>query len=404
MAGANHEFDLIARIRARAGTRDDVLLGIGDDAAILRVPAGHDLVVSTDTLNIGVHFPADTAPSDIGWKALAVNLSDLAAMGARPAWCTLNLCLPEPASKWLDAFLDGFLELAVQHDVALVGGDTTRGPLSITVTVHGFVPHGAALLRSGAQVGDDVWVSGTLGDAAAGLALLSPSPIGVSGCADEPSVRASANATAPGAMAGVREGVRGNAERGLARFAPHLNHTPALALGARALIDPRASGSPPDRFAPTGEEDQQLRTRLDRPTPRVELGLALRGIASACIDVSDGLLADLGHVLAASDVGAEVDVATLPASPALMAAFDETSRIPMQLGGGDDYELCFTASPALAEEVIAAAASADVEVRRIGRIEAQAGLRLRDDDGSVRDVSPIGYRHFDASRDEGGCA
>ncbi len=321
MSGANNEFDLIARIRTRAGTRDDVLLGIGDDAAILRMPAGHDLVVSTDTLNIGVHFPPDTAPSDIGWKALAVNLSDLAAMGATPAWCTLNLTLPEANSGWLDAFLDGFLELAALHDVALVGGDTTRGPLSITVTVHGFVPHGAALRRSGAQVGDDVWISGTVGDAAAGLAL-------------------------------------------------------------------------------HGQATRNLRERLDRPTPRIALGLALRDNASACIDVSDGLLADLGHVVLASHVGAEVDVALLPISGELLDAFDATSRIAMQLGGGDDYELCFTAAPARAADVTAAAKRAGVVVTRIGRIEAQTGLRVRGADGVVREAQANGYRHFDTPRDE----
>ena len=168
------EFDLIARIRARAQAlaRADVLLGIGDDAAIVRVPADHDLIVSTDTLNEGVHFPRATAAFDIGWKALAVNLSDLAAMAAQPAWCTLNLTLPQADAEWLDAFLDGFFVLASQHGVSLIGGDTTRGPLAITVTAHGFAPHGTALRRDGARAGDDVWVSGTLGDAAAGLATL----------------------------------------------------------------------------------------------------------------------------------------------------------------------------------------------------------------------------------------
>ena len=312
------EFDLIARIRARAGTRDDVLLGIGDDAAILRVPSGHDLVVSTDTLNIDVHFPSESAPSDIGWKGLAVNLSDLAAMGATPAWCMLNLTLPDGDSGWLDAFLDGFLELAVRHDVVLVGGDTTRGPLSITVTVHGFVPHGAALRRDGAKVGDEVWISGTMGDAA-------------------------------GALSQWRAG---------------------------QPIDP------------------ELRARLDRPTPRVALGLALRGIASACIDVSDGLRADLDHVLGASGVGAIVECSTLPASSALLGAFDEDAIFALQLGGGDDYELCFTASPARAHHVIAAAASIDTSVTLIGFIDTQSGLRLRSADGVVNDAPKIGYRHF----------
>jgi thiamine-monophosphate kinase len=345
------EFDLIAQIRARAGRRDDVLLGIGDDAAILRVPAGHDLVVSTDTLNIGVHFPHDTAPSDIGWKALAVNLSDLAAMGATPAWCTLNLTMPHADRDWLDAFLDGFLELAMRHGVALVGGDTTRGPMSITVTVHGLVPSGSASRRAGAQIGDDVWVSGTLGDAAAGLALISPSPIG----------------------RGV--GVRGEQREVSLRIAPHPN---GLQIG---------------------EGEKWLRSRLDRPTPRVTLGLALRGIANACIDVSDGLLADLGHVLSASNIGAEIHSGNLPTSQALLSRFESGSCISMQLGGGDDYELCFTASPARAAEVIAAAAHVGVPVTRVGRTAAQAGLRLRHIDGAVSDAAAIGYRHFDEPGD-----
>ena len=319
------EFDLIARIRTRVGTRDDVVLGIGDDAALLRIPAGHDLVVSTDTLNSGVHFPPETAPFAIGWKSLAVNLSDLAAMGAQPAWCTLNLTMPNANGEWLDAFLDGFLALATQHDVALVGGDTTRGPLSITVTVHGFVPHGMALLRSGAQVGDEMWVSGTLGDAAAALR--------------------------------------------------HWRDGSAI--------------------------DAELRERLDRPAPRVALGIALRGIANACIDVSDGLLADLSHVLTASQAGAEVDCAAVPTSPALRAAFDETTRTALQLGGGDDYELCFIVPATRATDVLALREQTGIAITRIGRIEARTGLRVRETDGVVRDASMRGYRHFDGSSANG---
>ncbi len=315
---AESEFDLIARIRARAGTRDDVSLGIGDDAAIVRLPAGHDLVVSTDTLNIGVHFPVGTAPFDIGWKALAVSLSDLAAMGANPAWCTLNLTMPGADSAWLDAFLDGFLALAAQHEVALVGGDTTRGPLSVTVTAHGFVPRDAALRRSGAQAGDDVWVSGTLGDAG-------------------------------GALRQWRDG---------------------------AMVD------------------ASLRVRLDRPVPRVALGIALRGIANACIDVSDGLLADLWHVLDESRIGAELEPALLPTSLELARAFDAATRLHLPLAGGDDYELCFTAPPAHGRAVLKASKQSGTAVTRIGRIDAGQGLHLRDSDGVVSDAPRIGYRHF----------
>jgi len=320
------EFDLIARIRARAdaAARDDVRLGIGDDAAIVRLPPGCDLVVSTDTLNAGVHFPHDTAAFDIGWKALAVNLSDLAAMAAQPAWCTLNLTLPDADAVWLDGFLDGFFALATRHGVALIGGDTTRGPLAITVTVHGFVPHGEALRRDGARVGDAVWVSGTLGDAAAGL----------------------------------RQWREGSAM------------------------------------------DAALRARLDRPTPRVELGLALRGIAHAGIDVSDGLLADLKHVLEASAVGGELDLASLPTSPSLLEGFDESTRQRFQLGGGDEYELCFTAPLSRADDVRAAAARAGVAVTCIGRIVDECGLRLRGRDGSLVAAPALGYRHFSGA-DEG---
>lgn len=349
----DREFDLIARIRSRARSRDDVLLGIGDDAALLRVPPDHDLVVSTDTLNAGVHFPHDTAPADIGWKALAVNLSDLAAMGATPAWCTLALSLPVAEMAWLDAFLDGFCALADMHDVALVGGDTTRGPLSITVTAHGLIPHGAALRRDGAHDGDEIWISGTLGDAAAGLALLNPSPVG------------------RGA------GVRGWAERNdLALPTPH--------------------PSP----LPMGEGDKQLLMRLNRPTPRIALGIGLCGIASACIDVSDGLAADLGHVLDASGVGAELELAALPVSDALRA-IDANVRTAFQLGGGDDYELCFSAPIAHADRVRAAAAASNVRVTRIGRIVAGSGLRLRLADGTLRTIEPAGYEHFAPGADRG---
>ena len=314
-AQALKEFDLIARIRARAATRGDVVAGIGDDGAVLRVPAGHDLVVVSDTLNAGVHFPATTAPFDIGWKALAVNLSDLAAMGATPAWCTLALSVPEASAAWLEPFLDGFLGLAAQQGCALVGGDTTRGPLSLAVTAHGLLPHGSALLRSGAREGDDVWVTGTLGDAAAALAQWR---------------------------------------------------------------------------AGDGARDAWLRARLDRPTPRVEAGLALRGLATACIDISDGLAADLGHVLAASGVGATLDLDALPTSTALRDAFDAQAARRFQLTGGDDYELCFTA-PRAARTAIA---NFNLDATRIGHIDAIPGLRLRDAHGDTAFGATAGWDHF----------
>lgn len=312
------EFDLIERIRQRAPMREDVVLGIGDDAALLRVPPGQLLAVATDTLNAGVHFPGDTTAVDIGWKALAVNLSDLAAMGAAPAWCTLSLSMPHDDVGWVDGFLDGFLGLAAAHGVALVGGDTTRGPLSLCVTVHGFVAPGHALRRDAAQAGDDIWVSGTLGDAAAALAQ----------------------------------------------------------WRAGAAIEP------------------WLRARLDRPEPRVALGRALCGHAHACIDVSDGLLADLGHVCRASGVGARVEVDALPASEALAAAFAGDARRHVQAAGGDDYELCFTAPAEARDAVAATAAAAGVAVTRIGHIVQGERVEALRADGTPWRPARAGYVHF----------
>ena len=313
------EFDLIARIRARAGTRADVVLGIGDDAALLAPPPGRHLVVTADTLNDGIHFPRGTSPADIGWKALAVNLSDLASMGAEPAWCTLSLSLPQSDAAWIDEFLDGFVALAADHGIVLVGGDTTRGPLSISVTAMGFVDAGRALRRDGARVGDDIWVTGTLGDAAGALALLERMPI------------------------------------------------------------------------------DALRVRLDRPTPRVEAGRALVGVASACVDVSDGLLADLGHVAARSGVGARVEIDALPVSDALRAAFDAATRLPMQASGGDDYELCFTAPANARAGVAALASSLDLRITRIGRMVAGEGVHPVRADGEPWTPPRRGYDHFATS-------
>ncbi|MCI4567692.1 thiamine-phosphate kinase [Lysobacter sp. CFH 32150] len=312
------EFDLIARIRARSKSRDDVVLGIGDDAALLRVPADKLLVVATDTLNAGVHFPDEAMPADIGWKALAVNLSDLAAMGAQPAWCTLSLSLPDSDAAWIDAFLDGFLALADTFDVALVGGDTTRGPLSVCVTVHGFVDETRVLRRDAARIGDEIWVTGTLGDAAGALAQWQ----------------------------------------------------------AQQPIDP------------------MLRARLDRPAPRIAAGLAFAGIAHAGIDLSDGLLADLGHVCSASEVAAEVEVDALPASPALQAAFDSAARRALQTSGGDDYELCFTAAADQHEGVVRVAQETGIAVTRIGRVVAGSGVHAVLADGTEWIPPRAGYVHF----------
>ena len=310
------EFDLISRIAARVSPRHDVILGIGDDGAILRPPVGNDLAVVADTLNSGVHFPESTAAFDIGWKALAVNLSDLAAMGATPAWCTLALSLPSVDDAWLDACIDGFLVLAAQHGIALVGGDTTRGPLSLTVTACGFVAAGTALRRDAAKVGDDIWVSGTLGDAACAL----------------------------------REVLQG-----------------------KSCSD-------------------ALRLRLDRPTPRCGLGIALVGVAHACIDVSDGVLQDLGHVCVASGVGAEVRLDAFPVSDALATQADGMERWLLQ-SSGDDYELCFTADPSRRDASVALSDSLGVRLTRVGRVVAGVGVRVLDADG--REVQlRRGYEHF----------
>lgn len=320
------EFALIDRLRRRVRGREDVPLGIGDDAALLQPPAGEQLAITADTLNAGVHFPLDTAPADIGWKTLAVNLSDLAAMGAQPRWCTLSLSLPQDEATWLDAFADGFFALADAHGIALVGGDTTRGPLSLSVTAIGSVPPGSALRRDGARIGDDIWITGTPGEAAAALALWQQGELDVATPAVEP----------------ARE---------------------------------------------------HLRQRLLRPTPRVDAGLRLRGLAHACVDVSDGLLADLGHLCARSGVGARITLEGLPLSPALRALGDRRAR-EWQLGGGDDYELCFTAAAADREAVQRALEFAGTQGHVIGHVLAGEGIQVLDEEGCAWQPPRSGYQHF----------
>jgi thiamine-monophosphate kinase len=323
------EFRLIDRIRERtAQGREDVKLGIGDDAAVVAPPAGQELAIAIDTMVEGVHFPYGTAAADIGWKSLAVNLSDLAAMGASPAWALLALTLPTQPAEQLSAFIDGYAEgfaqLAQPHRLALIGGDTTRGALTISVAVHGFVPPGKALTRTGARAGDVVLVTGTLGDAAAGLHLL-------------------------------QRGARVDEGDGRAAY----------------LIE-----------------------RLHRPTPRLSVGLALRDRASACIDISDGLLADLGHICEESAVGAEIEAPLLPCSPMLMASFDDLSVRDFALAGGDDYELCFTVPPALVADVQTDLARLGCGATRIGRIIEGAGVRVRDAQGQWLEPSQRGWDHF----------
>jgi thiamine-monophosphate kinase len=315
------EFDLIHRYFERPiEQRQDIIVGIGDDGAVVRVPPRVELVLTSDTLVAGVHFSEDIPPEDLGYKALAVNLSDLAAMGARPAWAMMALTLPQAEEAWLAAFAQGFFELAQRFSVVLIGGDLTRGPLSITVQMHGFVPEGRALRRSGAQAGHYIYVTGTLGDAA--LAL-----------------------------------------------------TPRLAELT-------------DTYRP------YLLGRLYRPSPRVLEGMILRAIASSAIDISDGLIADLGHILEASHVGAVLEVDRLPLSAALEEIKDRRYGWELALAGGDDYELCFTVPPEHQAVLESKCSDFACTVSCIGRIEAERGLRCIEHDGTPYIPQSAGYRHF----------
>ncbi len=322
------EFELIRRYFQRPGAtaHAGVALGIGDDCALLQPAPGTQLAISSDMLVEGRHFFADVDPASLGHKALAVNLSDLAACGARPLAFTLALSLPQADEAWLAAFARGLFTLADAHDCPLIGGDTTRGPLNLCITVFGEVPvvdgRSRALLRSGARAGDTLWVSGNLGDARLALEALQ---------------------------------------------------------GQRAL-------------AP--EHLQAARQRLEQPTPRVALGLALRGVASAALDLSDGLLGDLGHMLQASGCGARIDTAQAASLLATAAPLDEATRLALVLGGGDDYELLFSAPPAQDAAVLAAAQQTGTRVTRIGQIEAAPGLRLVDAQGHEQPNAYASFDHF----------
>ena len=321
------EFDLIARYFTRKPKQAAV--GVGDDCAIINSSPGTQLAISSDMLVEGRHFFHDVSPYSLGHKALAVNLSDLAACGAQPVGFTLALALPRIDEAWLQEFSRGLWVLADAHGCELIGGDTTQGPLNICITVFGEVPRGQALLRSGAQVGDDVYVSGTLGDAR--LAL---------------------------------EALQGK-----------------IKLPHEILV--------------------QARQRLELPTPRVALGTALRGVATSSIDISDGLAGDLGHILKASGVGAEIntDVAIMliAASASIDWAngqFDAKKQLGMVLSGGDDYELAFTAPPAARQAVQAASASSQTPVTRIGVIQNDPGLRLVNGRGLPVDGQFASFNHF----------
>ncbi len=317
------EFDWIAWLKhqaqSRIPARSDVIQGIGDDAAVCTVPDGMQLVISTDILVSGVHFPEDTAPIDIGYKALAVNLSDIAAMGAQPCWLSLAISMPEMNWDWLTQFSEGLIELAAEHGVQIIGGDTTRGPLSITITVHGMLPAGCARLRQHAKVGDDIWLTGSIGDAAAAL----------------------------------------------------------------------------KQWQNKQMQSMKLRHRLDRPTARVQAGVAVRDLVHAMLDVSDGLAQDLGHILRASDVGAEIELGRLPVSASLLDFYpDDKERWQLQMAGGDDYELCFTAPASNAFAIELALAEAGVSASVIGLIREEKGLRCLMPDGEELVLQNSGYQHF----------
>jgi thiamine-monophosphate kinase len=319
------EFALIDRFFKRVPRDAAVRIGIGDDAAVITPSAGMELAASVDMLVEGRHFLQGSDPVRLGHKTLAVNLSDMAAMGATPRWALLAGALPDEDPEWIAAFMSGFEALATAFNVELVGGDTTRGPRNLCVTILGEVPAGTALTRVGANVGDDVYVSGTLGDAAA-------------------------------ALAGLTSRTRFEAE--------------TLAT---------------------------LRLRLEAPTPRVALGSTLRGIATSCIDVSDGLVGDLGHILEASSAGAHLSLALIPRHPAVdakLAGPERSAALQWLLAGGDDYELCFTAPRATAGRIEALAKELALPLTRIGMVRAERDLVVDDERGRPLASLPRPFDHF----------
>lgn len=316
------EFDLIKQYFVQNYAADSrFALGIGDDCALINPSPGMQLAISSDMLVSGRHFFPDADPCALGHKCLAVNLSDLAAMGAKPLAFTLALSLPEANPNWLLPFSKGLFNLAQAHHCRLIGGDTTKGPLNICITIFGELPPDTALRRDAAQVDDDIWVSGNLGDARLALA----------------------------------------------------------AYWKELLLSP--------------EEHRQAAIRMHTPTPRIELGIALRGIAHAALDISDGLIGDLGHILESSKLGASLFIDRLPAGPVLRQQSLEQRRA-FTLAGGDDYELCFTAPVHQREAVIAAGLASNTSVTRIGKIEANQGLRLLDDNHQTIELSLQAFDHF----------
>ena len=317
------EFDLIKRYFSRKSLQNGVSLSVGDDCAITSIPSGYQLAITTDTLVEGTHFLPSISPADLAYKSVAVNLSDLAAMGATPTWMSLALTLPEIKEAWLAEFSQSLFAILDRYGVSLIGGDTTKGPLSITLTAQGFLPKNQGLFRHQAKVGDWIFVSGFLGDSAAGLDLL---------------------------------------------------------LQNRKIEN---------------ESDRYFIQRHLHPTPRVELGLALRAFSCCALDISDGLLADLGHILERSQVGAEIYLENLPLSHHLCTQYEQTQAEKFALTGGEDYELCFTVSEEKREEMEQVLRSQGIKVTRIGQIlPATSGLNLLKNGKKMALPTHIGFDHF----------
>lgn len=316
------EFDLIQRYFHRQYDRSDIEIGNGDDCAVVSVPVDHQLAITTDTLIEGVHFPVGTLPERIGHKALAVSLSDLAAMGSVPKWFTLSISLPQHDEAWLSGFSKGLFALADQFNVALIGGDTTRGPLSITIQAMGSVADGRAVRRSTAQVGDDIYVTGTIGDAALGLKALTT------------------DLELPG---------------------HHLYH---------------------------------CQQRLDKPSPRISSGIAASPFVTAMIDCSDGLVADLGHLLVDSGLGGVIKTSRVPLSESVKDYAEETKDWELPLAGGDDYELIFTASPDNRSIIAALPEAVNCPITWLGTVTTHDGLVVLGEDDVALDFSAQGYKHF----------
>ncbi len=314
------EFDLIHQHFIRATHHTN--LSVGDDAALISVPQGLELAISTDMLVAGTHFFADADPFKLGWKSLAVNVSDMAAMGANPKWATLAIALPHNDAAWLSQFSDGFFACAKTFNIDLIGGDTTRGPLTVCVQIMGETPRGYAIKRSGAKVGDEIWLSGILGDAALALA--------------------------------------------------HMQ----------------------DKLKLTEREFTSCSKSLHTPQPRVKLGLALRNIANSAIDISDGLLADLGHILEASKVGATIQLQAIPLSNVMKNYYPNQLTQQMILAGGDDYELCFTAPIERHAEIVLLSERLDLKLSNIGQITHHQALIVHGIDNEVLSIKETGFDHF----------